>query len=98
MREALLGADRRHRLRLGIELDAEAVGVQVADRGAQLRDAAARRVAVVARLRRRLRQLVDGRGRGGQVGVPEAEVDHVLARAAQLELQLLGDREDVRGE
>ena len=32
VREALLRADRRHRLRLGIELDAEAVGVEVADR------------------------------------------------------------------
>ena len=98
MREPFLGADRGDRLRLGIELDAEPVPVQVADRAAQLRDAATRRVAVVVRLRGRLDQLLDDRRRRGEVGVAEAEVDHVLARAPQLQLQLLGHREDVRRE
>ena len=63
MGEPLLGADRGDSLRLGIELDAEAIPVQVADRAAQLRDAATRRVTVVVRLRGRLDQLLDHRRR-----------------------------------
>jgi hypothetical protein len=50
---------------------------------------------VVARVRRRLGELLDGDRRRGQVGVAEAEVDHVLARAPQLLLQLVRDREQV---
>ena len=98
MREPFLGADRGDRLRLGIELDAEPVPVEVADRLAQLRDPAARRVAVVVRLRGCLGQLLDHRRRRGEVGVAEAEVDDVVTRAPQLQLQLLGHREDVRRE
>ena len=59
MGEPLLGADRGDCLRLGIELDAEAIPVQVADRAAQLRDAATRRVAVVVRLRGCFGELLD---------------------------------------
>ena len=40
--EAVLGADRRDGLRLGVELDAETTPVEVADRRPQLRDAATR--------------------------------------------------------
>ena len=98
VREPFLGADRRHRLGLGVELDAEAIAVEVADRAAQLRDAATGRVAVVARVRGRLGQLLDRRRRRGEVGVAEPEVDHVLPGTAQLQLQLLGHREDVRRE
>ena len=98
VREALLRADRRDGLRLRVELDAETVAVQVADRAAQLGDAAARRVAVVVRLRGRFGQLLDHGRRRGEVRVAEAEVDHVVPGAAQLELQLLGHREDVRRE
>ena len=83
VREPLLGADRRDRLPLRIELDAEAAAVEVADRTAQVGDAAAGRVAVVARVPRGLRQLLDGHLGGGNIGIPEPEVDHVLARTAQ---------------
>ncbi len=61
MREPFLGADRGDRLRLGIELDAEPVPVEVADRLAQLRDAAAGGVPVVVGLRGCLGQLLDHR-------------------------------------
>ena len=82
MGETLLRADRRDRLRLGIELDAEAIPVQVADRLAQLRDAAARRVAVVVRLRGCLGELLDRHCRRGEVGVAEAKVDRRRPRRA----------------
>ena len=58
--EALLGADGAAHLRLGVEVDAELAPVEVGDRQAQLRDAAAGRVAVVARVAHRLDELVDG--------------------------------------
>jgi hypothetical protein len=95
VRQTLLGADGRDRLSLGIELDAEAPPVEVADRAPEVRDAAARRVAVVARILRRLGELLDGNVRGRHVRVAEAEVDHVLAGASQLELDPLDLRERV---
>jgi hypothetical protein len=96
MCETLLGADRGQRLRLRIELDTEPSRVQAADRPPQVGNSPAGRVAVVARARRGLAQLLDrDRGRG-QVRVAEPEVDHVLAGAAQLELQVIDRREDVR--
>ena len=87
VREALLGADRRAGLRLGVELDAEPAPVEVGDREPQLRDAPARRVAVVARVARRLAQLVDRDRRRRHVGVAEPEVDHVLAGSPGVHLQ-----------
>jgi hypothetical protein len=96
MREALLGADRADDLRLGVERDAEAALVELADRRAQLRDAAARRVPVVCRPGRRLAQLRDGDVRRRDVGVAEAEVDDVAAFAAQFPLQVVDGCEDVR--
>jgi hypothetical protein len=89
VREALLRADRRDRLGLGIELDAEPARVHLADGSAQVRDAAARGVAVVPRPPRRLGELVDGDLRRRDVRVAEAQVDDVLAGAAQLQLQPL---------
>jgi len=53
---------------------------------------------VVAGVRRGLAQLLHGDRRRGQVGVAEPEVDYVLARAPQLLLQLVRDREQVRRE
>ena len=83
--EALLGADRGDDLGLGIELDAEAPQVQVGDGLAQLRDAPARRVPVVAGVVRRLGELLDRDLGRRDVGVAEAEVDHVCpARRASI--------------
>ena len=78
VREALLGADRRAGLRLGVELDAEAASVEVGDREPELRDAAAHRVAVVARVLDRLAHLVDRDRRRREIGVAEPEVDDVV--------------------
>ena len=51
---------------------------------------------MVARILRGLGELLDGHVRGGHVRVAEAEVDHVLAGASQLELDSLDLRERVR--
>ena len=89
MDEPLLRAERHRRLGLGIELDAVAVAIELAHGGAQVRQPAAGRVAMVARDERGLAQLLDGDLRWGHVRVAEAEVDHVLARTAKLELEPL---------
>ena len=94
--ETLLRAEGERRLALRVELDAVAVAVAVADRLPQSRQAAAGGVAVVARQQRRLAQLLDRNLGRRHVGVAEAEVDHVLALAAQLELQPLDLGECVR--
>ena len=47
-------------------------------------------------LERGLVQLRDCHVRGGQVGVPEPEIDDVLPRAAQLERQVADRRKHVR--
>ncbi len=65
--EALLGPDGGDDLAVGVERDAEAAQVEVGHRLAQLRDAPAGRVAVVAGVVRGLGQLLhrDGRRRAG---------------------------------
>ena len=82
----------RAHLGLGVELDAELALVEVGDGQPQLRDAAARRVAVVARVAHRLDQLLDRDVGRRDVGVAEAEVDDVLAGAPGLDLQGVDDR------
>src|SRR5665647_3752360 len=74
------------RLALGVDLDVEAAVIPIAEREAQLRDAPGRRIAVVAAVLGRLRELVRDRLRGGQIGVAHAEVDNVLAPATRLGL------------
>ena len=59
------------RLRLGVELHAEAAPVQLADGCAQVGDPAARRVAVVARLAGGLGELLDGDVGRGRSGLPK---------------------------
>jgi hypothetical protein len=53
---------------------------------------------VVARVLRRLGQLAHGDFRRGDVGIAEAEIDDVLACAAQLELEAVDLGEGVRRE
>ena len=96
VRDAFLRADRDDRLGVGVELDAVAALVPVADRAAQPRDALRHRVAVRVGPLHRLDQLVDDVLRRRAVGVAHAEVDDVLAAAARGHLQLGGDVEDVR--
>ena len=98
MGEALLRADRADDVHVRVEGDAELARVALADGLAEVRQAAARGVAVVDGLGRGLGELLDrDRGRG-DVRIAEAEVDHVAALAPQLALQLVDGREDVRGE
>ena len=88
VREALLGADRADDVRLGVELHAEDLAVALADRFTQIREPAARRVAMVRRLRGGLAELFNRNLGRRDVGVAEAEVDHVAPVAPQLALQL----------
>ena len=75
----------------GSSVDAEPALVEVGDGLAQLRDAAAGRVAVVARVVRRLDELLDGDVGRRDVGVAEPEVDDVLAGSPGLDLQRVDD-------
>ena len=95
VREALLGADGRHHLGLGVELDGELAPVEVGDRAAQLGDAPRGGVAVVARVVGGLGELVHRHVGRGQVGVPEAEVDDVTAGSPRRRLQVVDRGEDV---
>ena len=89
-------APMRHEgLALRVDAHVEAPLVPVAQGEAQLGDAARRRVAMVARVLRRLRELVDDGLRRGQVRVAHAEVDDVLAAPARLGLHVVDDAEDV---
>src|SRR5262249_50988326 len=91
-RVALLRPDRRARLRVRVQLDAEPAAVQIRDREAQLPDAAAGGVA------HRLAELLDRDIGRWDVGVAEPEVDDVLAGAARVHLELVDRREDIRRE
>ena len=93
--EPLLGPDRREHLEVRVKLDAERAQIVIGDGLAQLRDAARRRVAVVARVPCGLAQLLDGDRRRRQVRVSEAQVDDVATGAPGLELDPVDDREDV---
>ncbi len=94
--EALLCADRARDLGLGVELDPERAQIVLGDRMAQLRDAPARRVAVIRGLRGGLLQFRHRDLGRRDVRVAETEVDHVAPVTAQLALQLVDRREDVR--
>ena len=94
--EALLRAERRDDLRLGIELDAEAARVIAGLRAAQAGDALRGGIAVGARLADRLDELVDHVLGRGQVGIAHAEIDDVGAGGAGLGLELVDLLEDVR--
>jgi hypothetical protein len=96
--DRLLRPHRRDHLGLWIERDAVPALVPISDRPAEVREASAGRIAVVPRVARRLRELVDDRLGRGQVGIPHAEVHNVLARAARGRLQVVDDVEDVRGQ
>ena len=93
--EALLGAERRHHLRVGIELHAEAAAVIGRLRLAQPRNAAGGRIAVGAWLAGHFSQLVQHMRRRRQVRVAHAEVDDVGTRIACRELGLVDLLEDV---
>ncbi len=95
VREPLLGPDGVDHLGLGVELHAEPPQVEVGERLAQLRDAPARGVAVVAGVVHGLGQLLDRHVGRGEVRVAEAQVDHVGAGSPGLDLQRVDDGEDV---
>ncbi len=80
--EPFFRAERERRLGLGVEPDAEALAVQIADRLPQLGQAPARGVAMIAREQSRLAQLLDGELGWWDIRVAETEVDDVVARAS----------------
>ena len=82
----------------GSRVTAEVARVALADRLTQVRQAPARRVAVVDGLGGGLSELFDRDRRRGDVRIAEAEIDHVAALPPKLALQLVDRREDVRGE
>ena len=94
--DAFLGADGDDRLGVGIEFDVVACLVPVADRAPQPRYALRHRVAVRVRTLHGLDQLVHDVARRGLVGIAHAEVDHVLAALARLELEFARHVENVR--
>ena len=95
VRDAFLRSDRDDRFRVGVELDAVAPLVPVANRQPQLVHAARDRVAMVCALRRRLDQLRHDMRRRRLVGISHPEVDYVLALAPRLEAQFSDRVEDV---
>ena len=93
--EPLLGPDGVDDLGVGVEVHPEAALVQGGDVAPQRRQAPAGRVPVIAGVAGRLAQLVYRDLRRRQVGVAEPEVDDVGALVAELDLQVVDDREDV---
>ena len=93
--EAFLGTERRHDLRVGIELHAEAAGIIVGLGAAQAGNAARGRVAMRARVAHDLAQLVDDGLRRRQVGIAHAEIDDVGAARAGAGLQPVDLLEDI---
>ena len=98
MRNPFLGADGDDRLGLGIELDAPASLIPLADRAPQARNAAGHGVAVGVRPLHGFDELVDDVPGRGAVGIAHSEVDDVLPAPAGGHLELGGDVEDVRRE
>ena len=94
--EALLGAERDHDLGLGVELDPEAARIVARLRPAQPRNAARHRIAMGARIARRLDQLLDDRRRRRLVGIAHAEVDDVAPGRPGLRLHRVDLAEHVR--
>jgi len=95
VRQPLLRADGGDGLGVGVQQDTVTPAVPVADRVPKLGDAPRCGVPVVARVARRLAQLLHDVGGRGQVRVAHAEVDDVLAPRPRLDLQLVHDGEDV---
>ena len=88
--DALLRADEGHELLFGVEGDAKASLVPLGGRAAEVGEAFGFRVAVVGGVAGGLAEGVDDVGRGGQVGVADAEGDDVDALGL-LGRDLLGD-------
>src|ERR1700679_3583832 len=96
MRDALFGADGDDGLGVGIEFDAVAALVPIADGLTQARNAFGERVAMGGVARGGLDELGNDVRRGGAVGIAHAEVDDVFAAASRLGLHLASGVEDVR--
>ena len=77
--DALLGADRRDHLGLGVDLDAEAPVVEVGERAPELLPASVRRVVVGAGVGHRGLHRLDDVRKGRMVGIADPQADHVDA-------------------
>src|SRR5207247_1408773 len=89
--------DARQGLGVGIQVDPVVPFVPVADRQAELRQTTRGRVTVVARVLRRLDQLLHDRLRRRDVRVAHAEVDDILPGAAGSRLEVVDHGEDIGG-
>ena len=85
------------RLRSRSRGHAELAAVEIRDRETQLRDALARRVAMVAGIVHSFGQLLDRHGRRRDVGIAEREVDHVFAGSPELHLERVDLGEHIGG-
>ena len=81
MGQSLFGADHRHALAVGIHAHAAVALVPLGDPAAQVGQPARSRVAVIARVARRVADLVDHVIGRGQVRIAHAQIDHVLTGA-----------------
>jgi hypothetical protein len=96
--ERVLGADGDDGFLVGIEFHAVVVLVARGDFLAQARNAARLRIAMIARVARRLDQLVDHHARRGAVGVAHPHIDHIDLRGPRLGAHFVDDREHVGGQ
>ena len=96
VRQRVLRPDRDDGFRIRIEIDVVIRLVPLDDLLAQLGNTLRLRVAMIARVARRLDHLVHDDPRRGPVRVAHSEIDHILLRRSCLCLHLIDDGEHVR--
>ena len=94
--ETFLRAERRHDLRIRIELDPEPARIIAGLGAAQASNPLRGRIAVGARLADRFDELVDHMLGRGQVGIAHAEIDDIGAPGSSLGLERVDLLEDIR--
>ena len=95
MTESLFGTDRVDHFGLRVEFDTESALIKIRHRGTELGDSPAGGIPVVPRVLGRFNQLVHRGGGRREIGVAEAEVDHIFTRSPCINLQRVNDREDI---
>jgi len=93
--KALLRAERRNDLGVGVELDVEAAGIIGRLGPTQAGNALGRGIAMGARVLDHFAELVDDRLRRRQIGISHAEVDDVRASGSRARLQTIDLFENV---
>src|ERR1035437_5330590 len=96
--QSLFRTNGRDHLGFRIDGHIELAEVEIRDRLADLRDAPARRIPMVARVMSGFRQLLDRHVRRWQVRIAESQVDDVFAVVTGCGLQVVHGGEHVRGQ